>query len=452
MGLRLACAAFVSVAIAWGAACGGRTDVGDDVFGDAQSLDASNDVLIKKDASIAVDAAPDVYVPIGKACGVPDAGPPPVWTPDDSGTPIHPPIMMNWGGITLTNPVLIPMTFAGDDMVGPIEDFIASIGCSSYWRATTSDYGIGDAVMGAPVHMTDKIPDTIDDSAIALFIRQKILNKTIPDAVQGQSLYVIYYPDSTDITLQGEHSCQSFGGYHNSFGLPDGRMVAYAVIPRCGSFDGLAGFDELSGTSSHELLEASTDPYVMQQPAYVFPEGNGIAWGLAGGGEVGDLCIFGGDAFFMPNDFPFYVQHTWVSHAAYQGHDPCQPTTDVYFNAAPTLPDVITLPDFGFNGSTSTTTGIKIGLSQQKTINVTLVSDGAFASTISLSARDISYFMGGPPSLNFNFSKTTGHIGDTVQLIVSRIGTNQEFGVEPFVIQSSSTGQREQWWVTVGDP
>ncbi len=460
MGFRVACAAFVSVAIVWGAACGGRTDIGEDEIVDGQSTgDASLDVLTKKDVTTILDGAPDVYVPIGKACGVPDAGPPPVWVPDDSGVALHPPIMHNYGGVTLQNPVLVPMTFEGDENRDPIEDFIASIGCSSYWRATTADYGIGDAVMGQPVHMTDTPPTSIDDGSIALFIRQKILNKTIPQAVQGQTLYIIYYPNSTDITLQGEHSCESFGGYHNSFGLPDGTLVSYAVIPNCGSFDQLGGIDELTGTSSHELLEAATDPYVDEQPsvsAYEFPEPNGIAFGLVGGGEVGDLCIFENDAFFMPTDLPFYVQHTWVSHAAYEGHDPCQPTTNTYFNAAPELPDSVTIPPqvvaaLGVSG-TLVSTGAQIGVGQNKTINVKLITDGAWSSPIALDARDYNYFMGGKPNLNFTFSKQTANAGDTVQLTISRLGTNTDLGVEPFVIESTSQGQHENWWALVGDP
>ncbi len=450
MGFRLERAAFVSALIAsisWGA-CGGRTDLTDLADGQA-TTDASLDGA-KKDSS-ALDAAPDVYQPIGKKCGVQDGGPPPVWAPDDSGAPLHPPIMMNYGGATLHNPILIPMTFDGDDLRDPIEDYIASIGCTSYWRATTSDYGIGDAVMGQTVHLSETPPSSIDDSAIATFIKQKIIAKTIPTNVEGQSFYLIFYPETTEITLQGEQSCQSFGGYHNQFAI-GAQTVAYAVIPRCGNFDGLGGFDAVTGTTSHELLEGVTDPYPTQSPAYLFPEGNGLAWGLVGGGEVGDLCIFADNPFFMPSDFPFYVQHTWVSHSAFQGHDPCQPVTDTYFNAAPILPDVIAIPpDFGL-GNGLTSTGIKIGVGQNKTIDVTLFSDASWTGTVTLDARDYAYFMGGPAALTFNFSKNTAHVGDTVQLTINRVGTNQQFGLEPFVIRSSSQGQREQWWTLVGDP
>jgi len=464
MSLRVACAAFVSVSIAWGVACGGRTDVGgyDETIAEGGAKDASVDVVVpKKDASVVNDAAaPDVYVPVGTACGAPDAGPPAPWTPNGS-TPaqFHAPIMQNYGGLTLSNPILIPMTFDGDDLRAPIEDFISSIGCSSYWRATTADYGIGDAVMGQTVHMSQTPPTAVDDGQIALMIRQGIENNQFPALVENQSLYIIYYPSTTTITLQGEQSCQSFGGYHNSVDLTDGRKVAYAVMPRCDGFYQLGGIDELTATSSHELLEASTDPYVGETPpdlAYGMPEPNGLAFGLVGGGEVGDLCIFENDAFFLPTDYPFYVQHTWVSHAAYAGHDPCQPTTNTYFNASPTLPDTVQLPQqltasLGISG-TLTSTGIQLGVGQNKTINVTLFADNTWPTTIQLTARDYAYFMGGKPALSFSWSKTSGNVGDTVQLTVSRTGTNAQLGVEPFVIQSESQGQQQNWWALVGDP
>jgi hypothetical protein len=440
MRWRLACVASGVVC-----ACGGLTDLsGTSDAGDASATDAH----VKKDSSVVDTGTP--YTPQGKACVATDAGAPTAWAPDpEAGAPLRPPVMQSSGGPVLANPVFVPMTFDGDDMRNEIEDFIASIGCTTYWHSIVPDYGVGDGITATPVHMSDPIPSSIDDANIGAFIRGKILAKTIPDAVPNQTLYVIFYPDTTDITLQGQHSCQSFGGYHNEFQMADGRRVPYAVLPRCGSFGQLGGVDELTATTSHELVEAVSDPLPMSNPAFQFPELNGLAWALAGGGEIGDLCEFNADAFFLPTDYPFYVQHSWASHAAYLAQNPCQPSTDVYFAGAPVLTDQVT---FDFGSGPQTTQGIKIALGNNQTIGVKLIASGAFTDPITVSAHDGAQFFGGKAVLSFNWAATTGNVGDTLQLTVSRSGTNAQFNLEPFTIRASANGVTHSWWVVVGDP
>jgi len=58
--------------------------------------------------------------------------------------------------------------------------------------------------------------------------------------------------------MGGSSSCTNFCGYHNNIG-----QVYYAVMPfpGCsGCLGGLSVIDALTGTSSHELCEAITDP------------------------------------------------------------------------------------------------------------------------------------------------------------------------------------------------
>ena len=57
------------------------------------------------------------------------------------------------GGRVLHDPTLVSVTFPGDSLADELEDFIASLGCSDYWRIVTSDYGIGDAVAVTPADM-----------------------------------------------------------------------------------------------------------------------------------------------------------------------------------------------------------------------------------------------------------------------------------------------------------
>ncbi len=424
-------------------ACGGLSDLS----GDAGS-DAALDVHPKKDTGV-VDTGPPPYQTQGTKCVTTDAAAPLPWAATgDAGVALHPPVMQSSGGPVLTHPVFVPMTFDGDALRDPIEDFIASVGCTTYWHATAPDYGVGDGVTAPPVHMSDTPPAAIDDSAIGAFIRSKIVSNAAPPPVAGQTLYVIYYPDTTDITLQGSHSCQSFGGYHNEFAMSDGTRVPYAVLPRCDNFSQLGGIDEMTAVSSHELLEAVSDPLPMSTPAYQYPEINGLAWALAGGGEIGDLCEFNSDAFFLPSDYPFYVQHVWTSHTAFLGQNPCQPTTNTYFAAAPTLPDAVS---FNFGSGVQQTQGISLALNASKTITLNLISSASWANPITVEVKDGEYIFGGKPALNFGLAVTQGNVGDTLQLTVTRIGTNSQFGLEPFVIRASSAGFTYSWWALVGD-
>ena len=445
MGWRLACGVIGTFACAW-IACGGRTDL----------LDVEDDAATTKDGS--VDAKPkdggktdvttiDVYQPLTKKCPQPTGTAPPAWTPDDAGAPLHPPYIGNSGGPTIANPAFVAITFDGDDMRDSIEDFLGSVGCTDYWRAIVRDYGINDAWMIGTAHLKDKPPALIDDSQIGAFIRSKITSKELPPYVPNQTLYVIYYPDATDITLQGLHSCQGFGGYHSEV-KGTTQNIPYAVLPRCGSFGQLDGLDALTYATSHELVEAATDQFPDSNPAYQFPEADDVAWGF-GGGEIGDMCEFNQDAPLLPTNYAFTVQKQWVSSKAWLMHDPCQPSTQTYFAGAPVLPDMIPY-DIGLGPSS--TKGIKIAEGSQKTIDVQLVADAAWSSDILIDAQDASYFFGQKASLTFNVNPKSGKVGDTIKLTVNRIGTNQQFGVEPFLINAHSNGIQRSWWALVGDP
>lgn len=431
-----------AVGICVAGACGGKADLSQEDAGDA-----SHDAKVKPDVSM-IDTAPPPYMPVGKRCVANDAGAPLAWAPGDAGATLRPPIMNSSGGPVLANPVFVPMTFAGDDLQPQIEDFIASVGCTTYWESVASDYGVGDGISGTPVHLTETPPSAIDDTAIAAFIAGKIAANEVPAPVYGQTLYVIYYPDTTDITLQGEHSCHSFGGYHSEL-LAANMHVPYAVLPRCDSFNQLAGIDAVTAPTSHELLEAVTDPLPLTNATYQFPEANGLAWALAGGGEVGDLCEFNDDAFFMPSDYFFYVQHIWTSHSAFLAEDPCQPSSKTYIAAAPILPDTLTINIGG--GNTIQANGIQIAQGNSKTINLQLIASSTWPSTIQVEAQDAEFYFGGQPALTFNLSAPSGSVGDTLQLTVNRVGSSTVYGLAPFMIKASSAGVNRTWWVAVGN-
>ena len=118
---------------------------------------------------------------------------------------------------------------------------------------------------------------SVSDSTIRTRLKSWIAAKTVPKNTPN-TLYFIYLDPGIVSIMGGSKSCQSYCGYHNNVG-----NVYYAVMPYptcAGCLGGMAAFDALTGTSSHELCEAITDP----QP--------GSGWYDQTNGEIGDICAW----------------------------------------------------------------------------------------------------------------------------------------------------------------
>ena len=119
---------------------------------------------------------------------------------------------------------------------------------------------------------------TVDDSAIQNLIQQEISAGTLP-ASTPNSLYFVFLPPGVTVTQGGSASCQVFCGYHDAIN----NSVFYAVMPYpgcAGCLGGIADFDALTSTTSHELCEAITDPVP------------GQGWYDDNNGEIGDICAW----------------------------------------------------------------------------------------------------------------------------------------------------------------
>jgi hypothetical protein len=122
----------------------------------------------------------------------------------------------------------------------------------------------------APAH-------SITDSAIQKQLKSWIIAGTVPKP-NANTLYFIYLDPNIVSIMGGSKSCQSYCGYHNNAG-----KVYYAVMPypTCsGCLGGMKALDALTGTSSHELCEAITDPVP------------GQGWYDQTNGEIGDICAW----------------------------------------------------------------------------------------------------------------------------------------------------------------
>jgi hypothetical protein len=439
---------FIIALLAAPVACfvGSRTDLDPAEGFDAAITDDAGDGGIVRDA--ARDTGFDAHMYANKATHC---------VPDEAGTMVYSapggndgeagifgetwpmPQAVSLGGPTLKHPLVVPVSFLEDDQrtIDEWEDFCASVMCTPYWDAISKDYGVGRGSATAGVRLPEAAWKKVDDAGIAKWLRAKLDAKdpAFPQPT-ADTIYAIIVPYETDITLQGSHSCQGFGGYHSSTTIAGGKRVAYAVLPQC------AGFDDLSNATSHELIEAATDPYPQQVPAYGQTDDGHLPFSAIGGGEVGDLCEFNDDARFTPQGFPWVVQRSFSNSESFLGRDPCAPSSSApWIVAVPDQPDVIHF----FNRAIK---GIKMAPSDVRTIPLRLHSTSS--QNWGISVRDISVFQGGPAHLQFSLSTGSGKDGDVVNLKITKLSNNNNYGIELFFITSSGNGKTSMYWAATG--
>jgi len=327
------------------------------------------------------------------------------------------------------------VTWAGDDstLVPRLQQFDDTVTSTSYWTTTTSEYCekgttncIGQGTAGQHVVVATAPPsEGFTDSSMGAgstlqtWLQSEVTNDpNMPDPTPD-TIYALYLPAGTNITLDTSAPSSGFGAYHNTMdvtGKADGGgpvTVAYAVIPRCGSFEATTTI-----SASHEFIEAATDPDIGENNLTFYMYSN-QAW-TPSGGEVGDLCENGNSSW---TEGTFTVQRTWSNASAKASHDPCVPIPagEVYFNAAPRR-QAITLS--------------KVGASV--TIPIDAYSDAPMSNwTLSASAR-------GSTNFTFAFDTTSVSNGSVANLTVTLTQTL----TAPTTIRitsTSSTNVRHSW-------
>ena len=383
---------------------------------------------------------------------------------DDNGMPsdVYPaphadtPQAITYGGPVLTAPKIVPVFFAGDDpaLVTQLEDFDSKIGGTQYWAANVTEYGVGAATALPPIELTEMAATTLQDADIQTWLGGKLnSNDTAFPAADANTVYVLHYPASTTITLDGDKSCQTFGGYHSDFKLDAAHgslLVAYAVVPRCSNFDGMDALQATTSSESHELIEASTDPYPMDNPAYADVDSQHFYWSrILGGGEIGDLCAQFESSFTTFPELAYEVQRSWSNKAAKAGHDPCVPALagSVYFNTAPLLKDNITT---SLGGQSLIEKGAKIAVGATGVVELDLFSEAATSGPWTVTVKDAQAAFGGTALLDLSLDKTTGVNGEKLHLSIT-VKTAGKHNTENFLVESTLGTQKNLWIGLVGN-
>jgi hypothetical protein len=379
-------------------------------------------------------------------------------TPSNGFSAPHPalPQVVNLGGPVLKKPKIYPIYFSNDDpsLTAKFTDFLSKIGSSSYWKATTEEYGVGAATVSSAIKLAEAAPSTTTDPEIQAWLAAK-LNANDPafPAPDENTVFALVYPTGTTIELQGAKSCQSFASYHLSTTLDANHgslPVAYMVIPRCANYRGYTGIDAMTVGGSHELIEAATDPYPYTNPAYYVLDPPHFHYTFVlGGSETADLCVTSSGPFFKDAELGYVVQRSWSNKQAATSYNPCvpAPVNEPYFNSAPVLSELVPL-DSG--GGIFPVTGVTIPVGETRTVEVVLFSEEKTSGPWEVEAYDLAALQGRPPSLSFKFDKQSGINGDRLKLDISVLKATP-INAEVFVLSSTLDKRQNTWFGVVGN-
>lgn len=371
-------------------------------------------------------------------------------SPEDTYPAPHPPLptLKSFGGPVITDMKMITVTFAGDPNRDAFRQFDDSVVASTWWTAVASEYGIHAGTGGTYVELDDTISGkTIDNDADLIPLLQQAVTAGKLPTPDANTLYAIYLPKTTKITIIGATSCQDFGAYHDYARFTvNGQTVlgAFAVMPQCGT-----GVPTVS--SSHEFIEAVTDPHPFTVPTppdpfslYVYND----AWFGIGGGEIADLCE--GYASYTLNNQK--LARAWSNKAALASQNPCVPSdpTKIYFNAAFATDTVHGVKDTRGNGPSYDSEGyLVVKAGDTRTVDVTIFSEAKLPHDLTLSVLGIDDYgntsatiaTGVTPTL----SATTGHNGQHVSLSF-KVDASTQPGDHRFVVRSLLETKDYHYW------
>ena len=427
--LRRAATLVLGALLGTAAACGGGSSAGPH---DAGAMDASNDGSSDDaDGGSTGDATTETTPP------------PPGYPAAHAAAPI----VETYGGPVLASPKVVPVFFANDADQPMIEQFLTQLATSSYWRATTGEYGVGALTVAPSIVVTDAAPATITNLEVLAWLGGYVgSGKPGWPAADANDVYAVFYPASTTITVGTLASCQDYGAYHDEGNYAADAGAApftTAVIPRCASFNGLMGFDVTTANTSHELAEAATNPLIRSAPAFHTTDDDHVVWDVVPGGEIGDMCIYDSRAYAKLVG-SFMVQRTWSNAAAQANLDPCVPNLPgTYADAAPDLEDVVILARSA--NEHFRTTGVSVPQGTSKTIAVRLFST-APTGDWKVEAHDVGHDNGGAATLSFQWDKDTGHNGDVLHLTITRTAAGPIGGTELMLQSDVSSTQQSVWF------
>jgi hypothetical protein len=355
---------------------------------------------------------------------------------------VDPPQVANFGGTVLTSPKIQIIYYEVDPFANDVNAAVKELAATPTWAEQSSEYGVGPLTVLPPISIAGTPPATLDDTSgnVTPFEQTLVDNTSGANPVWGaadpSTIYMFLAPLGTDIQSSGD-CCTGYLGYH--WEAPTGSgSLPYAVLCHCAAQKGdpLTPLQYVTTTINHEAVEASTDPFPSSNPAYAANDDRHLAWTVATGGEVADMCEYNADSNVIPKGAKYMVQRSWSNAAAKAGKNPCLPVpeTGPYFNAVPVLTDMVSINALG---TPSQTEGVIIPVGTSKTIDVKMEAQGPTSGPWKVTAYDLNDYLGsGSPFLKLSLDKSTGSDGDVLHLTITSLKADQQDVSAVFVLQS----------------
>lgn len=332
------------------------------------------------------------------------------------------------GGPFLRNPRLVTITFSNDDprLVARLEEFGRLIARSEWWRVVTEGYCarpgdcIGEGRAGPPVHLDQMLPPDMRDSDVEALLRQAARAGRL-GPIDESALWLVYLPAGVDLADATTRYCtERARALHRSLEL-DGTRVAFAVLPRCGDER------ELTGSASHEILEATTNPFPASR-GFAFATGSGPSGFSAAGLEPVDPCGLITIDDHRATESGFVVHRAWSNRAAARGHNPCVPSP-------PDAPYVMLVP------RAPAARLARVG--ETVTVDLDASTTGA-AKAWNISAFDLSGYLNNDRYVELALDRRTVAAGQRVKLTITARKHNP--AQRQIVAIVSTLGDRSYMW------
>jgi len=254
-----------------------------------------------------------------------------------------------------------------------LEDYYKAILQSPYmdWLSeyNVANYKIGRGSFVSSFEDTNANPTTVKTIDPEAYLKGLIAANKLPPP-DNDTLYMMYFPSGIDPSDGSGSSCIKPNGvycaYHSSYVATGGQNVRYGVMPdmeagSCSQGCGPPGFPSFTDVSSHEVIEAITDPDGTGWYDDAVPEND-----QNNCGEIGDICAVGGtqEAATVAG---FVVQKEWSNkNKACIGTDPNAVVNDFTIALSPSE--------------------VSVPLGGSATVTVTLAKKSGMADPVALTA------------------------------------------------------------------
>ncbi len=378
-------------------------------------------------------------------------------------------LVENFGGTVLKSPKVQVISYASDTFAADVDTFVEDLANSSAWAAETAEYGVGPftklptiSIAGTPpASQNDNIPNSGNSPFEANLAAQLSGANPAWGTADPDTIYLFLIPAGSNVLSNGS-CCSGFLGYH--YEAQVGTIsVHYGIVCNCGSAKGdpTTPLEWVTTTVSHEIVEASTDPFPGSDAAWAQTDDNAFIWTYATGGELADMCSYNYDQNIALAGTTYEVQRSWSNAASKAGTNPCvpAPATGPYFNSAPVLADTVTI---NYYGQAVSTKGVKVAKGQSQTIEVQLFSEAPTSGPWTVTAYDLDYYLGlsnsGNTTLTFvetGKATATGSNGTILHLKIDVTSYDSAIQGAGFVLQSDlgmgAALQENLWFAAVGN-